>query len=218
MIVLIDNYDSFTFNLFHYLGGLGADVVVHRNDKISDRRRDRGRPGGDRALARALHAERGRHLPRPHRQGRRRPSRSSASASATRRSARPSAARSCARRRWCTASSPTIKHDGEGVFRGINGPFQATRYHSLVVERATMPAELSVVAETDDGLVMGARPRTPAGARRAVPSRKHRLRARASHPEEFSRHRGGLERRDRPRAARKAPAAAARRVEGRKRG
>jgi anthranilate synthase component 2 len=48
-----------------------------------------------------------------------------------------------------------IKHRGEGVFRGINGPFQATRYHSLVVDRATMPRELRVVAETDDGLVMG---------------------------------------------------------------
>ncbi len=49
----------------------------------------------------------------------------------------------------------SIKHRGEGVFRGINGPFQATRYHSLVVERATMPTELGIVAETDDGLVMG---------------------------------------------------------------
>ncbi len=42
MIVLIDNYDSFTFNLVHYLGGLGADVAVHRNDAMSARRRDRG--------------------------------------------------------------------------------------------------------------------------------------------------------------------------------
>jgi len=48
-----------------------------------------------------------------------------------------------------------IKHQGAGVFHGINGPFQATRYHSLVVERATMPAELATVAETDDRLVMG---------------------------------------------------------------
>ena len=48
-----------------------------------------------------------------------------------------------------------IRHTGTGVFRGINGPLKATRYHSLVVERATMPRELTVNAETGDGLVMG---------------------------------------------------------------
>jgi anthranilate synthase component 2 len=48
-----------------------------------------------------------------------------------------------------------IRHQGGGVFRGINGPFQATRYHSLVVDRASLPRQLSVVAETDDRLVMG---------------------------------------------------------------
>ena len=48
-----------------------------------------------------------------------------------------------------------IRHTSTGVFRGINGPFKATRYHSLVVERASMPRELTVNAETDDGLVMG---------------------------------------------------------------
>ncbi|MDE2375453.1 MAG: aminodeoxychorismate/anthranilate synthase component II, partial [Hyphomicrobiales bacterium] len=48
-----------------------------------------------------------------------------------------------------------IRHNGTGVFRGINAPFQATRYHSLVVDRASLPAALSVTAETDDGLVMG---------------------------------------------------------------
>jgi anthranilate synthase component II len=48
-----------------------------------------------------------------------------------------------------------IRHDGRAVFRGINGPFPATRYHSLVVDRSTCPAELSVTAQTADGLVMG---------------------------------------------------------------
>jgi anthranilate synthase component 2 len=48
-----------------------------------------------------------------------------------------------------------IRHGGAGVFRGINAPFQATRYHSLVVDRARLPDELSVTAETDDRLVMG---------------------------------------------------------------
>ena len=48
-----------------------------------------------------------------------------------------------------------VRHQGKGVFRGINGAFQATRYHSLVVERTSMPGDLAVTAETDDGLVMG---------------------------------------------------------------
>jgi anthranilate synthase component 2 len=48
-----------------------------------------------------------------------------------------------------------IRHRGEGIFRGINGPFQATRYHSLVVERQSLPDELTVTADTADGLVMG---------------------------------------------------------------
>jgi len=49
----------------------------------------------------------------------------------------------------------TIRHHGSGVFHGINGPFQATRYHSLVVERASLPDDLTVTADTEDGLIMG---------------------------------------------------------------
>ncbi|MGE3994962.1 MAG: aminodeoxychorismate/anthranilate synthase component II, partial [Variibacter sp.] len=48
-----------------------------------------------------------------------------------------------------------VEHRGEGVFRGINGPFKATRYHSLVVDRGSLPAELAITAETGDGLIMG---------------------------------------------------------------
>jgi anthranilate synthase component 2 len=48
-----------------------------------------------------------------------------------------------------------IRHDGAGIFRGINAPFQATRYHSLVVDRASLPDDLSVTADTEDGLIMG---------------------------------------------------------------
>jgi anthranilate synthase component 2 len=49
----------------------------------------------------------------------------------------------------------TIRHSGKGIFAGIDNPFQATRYHSLVVERQSLPAELEVTAATDDGIVMG---------------------------------------------------------------
>jgi anthranilate synthase component 2 len=154
MIVLIDNYDSFTFNLFHYLGELGAEVVVHRNDKArlgrdvvaSDPKRSCCRP--------ALHPGRCRDLPRLIK-----------AATAT----IPlfgvclghQAIGQVFGGKVVRAPVPvhgklsTIKHQGGGVFRGINGPFQATRYHSLVVDRASMPDELTTVAETDDKLVMG---------------------------------------------------------------
>ena len=63
LILLIDNYDSFTYNLFHYLGQLGADVVVKRNDELTRRRGAGAEARGHRAVARSLHAERSRHLP-----------------------------------------------------------------------------------------------------------------------------------------------------------
>ena len=80
---------------------------------------------------------------------------SSASASAIRRSARPWAARSFARPSRCTASCQRIHHDGTGVFARLPNPFKATRYHSLIVDRATLPERLRVTGETEDGLVMG---------------------------------------------------------------
>jgi anthranilate synthase component 2 len=158
MIVLIDNYDSFTFNLFHYLGGLGADVVVHRNDKIApdqvmgmDPDAVVLSPGpctpNDAGICLDLIAKASPTIP------------VLGSAWATRRSDRPSAAR------WCApvqvhGKLSEIKHQGEAVFRGINGPFKATRYHSLVVERTSLPGDLAVTAETDDRLIMGLAHRT----------------------------------------------------------
>ena len=154
MIVLIDNYDSFTFNLFHYLGGLGADVVVHRNDKISAADVIAAEPDAIVlspgpctpneagicleliAKAAPTHSD-PRRLPRP--SGDRTGVRRQGGARAARRTAK------CSR-----SSIPST-----GVFHGINGPFKATRYHSLVVERASLPAELIVTADTDDHLVMG---------------------------------------------------------------
>ena len=64
MLLLIDNYDSFTYNLVHYLGELGADVVVHRNDALDVQAAMALRPVGDRAVARPLRPGAGGHLPR----------------------------------------------------------------------------------------------------------------------------------------------------------
>ena len=153
MIVLIDNYDSFTFNLFHYLGGLGADVVVHRNDKISV------------ADVMALEPEAIVLSPGPCT-----PNEAGicldliAKASPTtpilgvclgHQAIGQAFGGKVVRATPLHGKVSDISHKGTGVFRGINGPLKATRYHSLVVERSSMPSALTVNAETADRLVMG---------------------------------------------------------------
>src|SRR5499426_2315770 len=149
MIVLIDNYDSFTFNLFHYLGGLGADVVVHRNDKI--------------ATADVIAADPEAIVLSP---GPCTPNDAGicldviAKASATIPILGVCLGHQAIGQAFggdvVRAPVPVhgklseVTHRGQGLFRGINGPFKATRYHSLVVDRNTMPAELGVTAETSD--------------------------------------------------------------------
>lgn len=153
MIVLIDNYDSFTFNLFHYLAGLGADVVVHRNDKIS--------------VADVMASEPTAIVLSP---GPCTPNEAGicldliAKASPTipilgvclgHQAIGQAFGGKVVRATPLHGKVSEIKHTGTGVFRGIKRPLKATRYHSLVVERATLPREINVNAETGDGLVMG---------------------------------------------------------------
>jgi hypothetical protein len=138
MIVLIDNYDSFTFNLVHYLGELGAEVRVHRNDKITSAAVVAADPDAivlspgpctpkeagiclDLIAAAFPQNPDPRRLPRP--------------SGDRRRLRRQGGARAGAGARQAVE----IRHDGTGIFRGINAPFQATRYHSLVVDRAACP-------------------------------------------------------------------------------
>jgi anthranilate synthase component 2 len=159
MIVLIDNYDSFTFNLFHYLGGLGADVVVHRNDRITT----------DRVMALdpdAIVLSPGPCTPND--------AGICLDLVATASTTIPVLGVCLGHQAIGQAfggkvvRAPVllhgklseIKHQGDGVFHGINGPFKATRYHSLVVERASLPGELAVTAQTDDSLIMGLAHRT----------------------------------------------------------
>ena len=154
MIVLIDNYDSFTFNLVHYLGELGAEVEVHRNDKVT--------------AAAVIAADPDAIVLSP---GPCTPKEAGicldliAQASAT----IPifgvclghQAIGDAFGGKVVRAPEPVhgklseIRHQGRGVFRGINAPFQATRYHSLVVERDSLPRDLTVTADTDGGIVMG---------------------------------------------------------------
>ena len=153
MIVLIDNYDSFTFNLFHYLGGLGADVVVHRNDKIStaaviaaDPEAIVLSPGpctpNEAGICLDLIAKTSATIP-------------ILGVCLGHQAIGQAFGGKVVRAQPAHGKVFEIKHSGTGVFRGINGPFRATRYHSLVVERASMPHELAINAETGDGLVMG---------------------------------------------------------------
>jgi anthranilate synthase/aminodeoxychorismate synthase-like glutamine amidotransferase len=158
MLLLIDNYDSFTYNLYQYLAELGADVLVRRNDEISA------------AQAEALNPSRVVISPGPCT-----PGEAGVSNEIIRRlGPRVPLLGVCLGHqcigavyggRVVRAPEPVhgktarIFHDGEGVFRGLPDPFEAVRYHSLIVERASLPAELAVTAETADGLVMGLRHR-----------------------------------------------------------
>ena len=153
MIVLIDNYDSFTFNLVHYLGGLGADVVVHRNDKISaadvvalDPDAIVLSPGPctptEAGICLDLIGKAAKTMP-------------ILGVCLGHQAIGQAFGGKVVRATPQHGKVFEIKHNGTGMFRGINGPLRATRYHSLVVERASMPRELTVNAETDDRLVMG---------------------------------------------------------------
>mgnify|MGYP003694560601 CR=1 FL=1 len=139
MLLLIDNYDSFTYNLVHFLGDLGARCVVHRNDQITVDEAMALKPAGIvLSPGPCTPNEAGICMDLVKAAARRR-CRCWASASATRRSARCSAARSCARRCPCTASCRRVAHKGQSVFEDVPSPFQATRYHSLIVDRAGFP-------------------------------------------------------------------------------
>ena len=158
MIALIDNYDSFTYNLYQYLGELGADVQVMRNDAISVAGLEMldpdgvvispgpGTPDGAGISMEAIRAFAGRvpvlgvclgHQCIAQLYG----------ASIVR----------APELRHGKASD--IYHTGKGVFAGLPNPFPATRYHSLIVDAATCPRELEVTAWTADGLIMGVRHR-----------------------------------------------------------
>jgi anthranilate synthase/aminodeoxychorismate synthase-like glutamine amidotransferase len=160
MIVVVDNYDSFTYNLVQYLGELGAVVEVRRNDEvtvaqIAETRPERivispgsGRPE-DAGITMDVIRQLGRETPilgvcLGHQ-----------------------AIGAVFGGRVVRAAAPmhgktsTIEHDGRGVFSGLGGPFVASRYHSLVVAEESVPAELEIAARTqEDGTIMGLRHRS----------------------------------------------------------
>ncbi|HYG59488.1 MAG TPA: aminodeoxychorismate/anthranilate synthase component II [Symbiobacteriaceae bacterium] len=154
MILVIDNYDSFTFNLVQFLGELGADLQVYRNDQITlDRIREMNpekiivSPGPctpDQAgISMDVIRELGPVTPilgvcLGHQS-----------------IGQVYGGTVCRAPYLMHGKTSPIHHRGEGLFAGLPSPFTATRYHSLIVRREDLPADLEVTAETEDGLIMG---------------------------------------------------------------
>ena len=153
-VTLIDNYDSFTFNLVHYLGALGAEVSVWRNDAISVDHVMAGKPD-------AIVLSPGPCTPNEAGICLDLVRRASATTPILGVCLGHQAIGQAFGAKIVRAPLPMhgklsrISHNGRGVFRGVNGSFQATRYHSLVIDRKSAPPELEITAETEDGLVMG---------------------------------------------------------------
>jgi anthranilate synthase component II len=158
VILLIDNYDSFTFNLAQYLGELGAPPVVRRNDEVSVDDIAAMRP--DRIVI----------SPGPGR-----PEDAGVSVEVIRRFGQQTPVLGvCLGHQGIGVAfggsvvragelmhgkTSTVHHDGAGLFRGVSQPFAAGRYHSLVIAQP-LPADLELAARTDDGVVMGVRHRS----------------------------------------------------------
>lgn len=158
MILVIDNYDSFTYNLVQYLGEMGAEITVYRNDRIAA------------AEARRLNPSRVVISPGPGR-----PEEAGVSMDIIRELGPTvpvlgvclghqaigavfggTVARAA---QLMHGKTSKVHHHRDGIFRGLPSPFDATRYHSLIVRREGLPRDLEITAETDDGIVMALRHR-----------------------------------------------------------
>ena len=157
-VLVIDNYDSFVYNLVQYLGELGSQPIVHRHDALS--------------LDEIFALEPDAILISP---GPGTPDDAGLSNEVIRAFAGRRPVLGVCLGHQCMGQvfggqvvrapqvmhgkTSVIHHDGQGVFAGLPNPFEATRYHSLIVDRASVPVELEITAETDDGIVMGLRHR-----------------------------------------------------------
>lgn len=160
MLLLIDNYDSFTYNLVHYLGELGADVVVKRNDELNVQQ------------AMALNPSAIMLSPGPCD-----PAQAGICLALTHAAAETKTpligvclghqaigqafgGNVVRCHEIVHGKMGTMHHTGQGLFKGLPTPFEATRYHSLIVERETLPDCLKITAELEDGTIMGLQHKT----------------------------------------------------------
>jgi len=170
VILLLDNYDSFTYNLAQYLGELGCALEVHRNDKISVEEIARRKP--ERIVI----------SPGPCT-----PQEAGISVELIQKLAgkfpilgvclghqaigAAFGGKIIRAPKLFHGKTSEIQHDGKGIFQSVPNPLTATRYHSLIVERKSLPKELAVSAETGDGIIMGLR------------HRRHKIEGVQFHPE-----------------------------------
>ena len=158
MLLVIDNYDSFTYNLVQYFGELGADPVVKRNDAVTADEVEKMRPDkivispgpgtpSDAGISMDLIRRFGPKLP-------------ILGVCLGHQSVGEVYGGKVVRaERLMHGKTSPIRHDGKGVFAGLPNPFDATRYHSLLVEKKSVPACLEVTADTAEGEIMGLRHR-----------------------------------------------------------
>ena len=159
MILVIDNYDSFTYNLVHYLNELGAETLVHRNDALTAQAALALKPAGvllspgpctpnEAGICLDLLAQAPEDLP-------------ILGVCLGHQSIGQAFGGKVVRaRELMHGKTSPIHHTGKGVFAGLKNPFTATRYHSLCIEKDTAPEVLEVTAWTDDGEIMGVQHKT----------------------------------------------------------
>lgn len=156
LLLVIDNYDSFTYNLVQYLGEFGKEVVTYRNDQLTLEAIEDLNPSGivispgpgrpeQAGISLAVIRHFGRNLP------------ILGVCLGHQCIGQVYGGKVTAARELRHGKTSTIYHDGRGIFTGIPNPFTATRYHSLVVSREGLPECLEITAQTEDGEIMGIR-------------------------------------------------------------
>jgi anthranilate synthase/aminodeoxychorismate synthase-like glutamine amidotransferase len=158
MLLLIDNYDSFTYNLYQYLAGMGANVRVARNDEVTLEQIEAIQPDqivvspgpctpNEAGLSCQIIATFGPRIPLL------------GVCLGHQAIGQVYGGYIVRAPELMHGKTSLIHHNGYGVFRNLPAPFEANRYHSLIVERPSLPDELEITAETADGLIMGLRHR-----------------------------------------------------------
>jgi len=156
MILMIDNYDSFTYNLVQYIGELGEKIVVYRNDDITVEKIKKLKPG-------KIVISPGPCTPKE----------AGVSVDVIRNFAGKIPLLGVCLGHQCIGEAfggniiragrlmhgktSMIRHDGKSVYKGLTNPFEATRYHSLIIEKKSLPPELIITSQSEDGEIMGVR-------------------------------------------------------------